>query len=481
MKQNVNFKTTKSNNRKITNIGCFIFLIVIVLSTISVVCYKSYIDNIEANNKLQNNIKEENNNLEEKTENTKEEIEDKNEPNKDDSLLNKESPTEDENKDTPVKDESKPNKDESTSNQSSSSNSSSTQKPSQNNSSSSNSSSNSNNSTTETPTTPTPEITPVITEVTDNIINLNNYETDLKITKGGEYTLSGTLNYSLYIETNSDVTLNLNGANIYSKTDAAIANINTNLLTINLVSGKTNKISDASNIESQYDGCLFSNGEITIEGTGNLNVYGNQIDGEGIATKNSAIIINNGNIKIYSVDDGLNTGGIGGPIEINNGTVYIEAGGDGIDSNQDIIFNGGTTFVVGGSKLINGGLDADQQIEVNGGQLIALGTDQLQAPNTAEQTVLCMNLLKAIPKGTMVTLLDENENIMISFEANDSFKNMIVSLSNITTKNFTIYTGGTNTGTKMNGIYLNGEYTKGTAFDIKGRKTFEIYSTITTY
>lgn len=459
------------NNKILLIILLFIFLILIVVSII--VIPKLILDK---NNQLDTNIQEPSKNeITEEPKDNKDEIVEETPP-IEEQQKPEEQPKEEEKPSTETNNNQNntTNKEENKNNSSSSSSNNSSSSSGTNNSESDNNSS----STPETPVTPE-ETKPEPTIVTTNTISLDNYSTDIKITKGGEYTLSGTLNYTLYIEADSAVTLNLNGVTIKSKTDAAIANLNTKSLIINLKSGTNNTLSDAI-IESEHDGCIFSYGDITVDGSGSLKIYGNQIDGEGIATKNSEIIINNGNINIHSVDDGLNTGGTGGTIEINNGNVYIEAGGDGIDSNQDIIFNGGTTFVTGGSSKINGGLDADKGIKVNGGTLVALGSEQLQIPEQATQNVICMEVKQVIPRRTLVTLVDENDEVIISFEANDSFKNMIISTNN-TAQNFTMYTGGTNTGIKINGIYSDGTYTQGTILDIQGRTNFEIYDTITKY
>ena len=375
------------------------------------------------------------------------------------------------------------NKNNSSSNSSSSNNTNNSNSSSNSNNSSSSSnknnttnSSNSNNSSNSSNTTET--ISPV--EVTTSNINLNNYESDIVITKGGEYTLTGTLKYSVYINADSKVTLNLNGVTIKSKTDSAIANYNTEDLVINLVSGTSNVVSDGI-VDSSYDGCIFSYGELTITGSGNLTVYGNQIEGEGIATKYVPININNGNIKIYSADDGINTGKTGGTISINGGTTYIQAGGDGIDSNKDIVINGGTLTVTGGSAGVNSGLDADSGITINGGTTLALGSDQLQVPESASQYVLALSLNDSISSGTLMTLLDENDNVIVSFKAKDKFKNIIISSFLLQPGKYYLYSGGTNTGTLNNDIYSDGTYTKGELVSIDGITEFVIKNKITSY
>lgn len=367
-------------------------------------------------------------------------------------------------------------------NNNNSNNSSNNTGNSNNNSSNTNNNNNSNNENTNTDNenTTQPEESTSPVEVTSTNINLNNYDSDIIIKKDGTYTLSGTLKYTVYVKGDSKITLNLNGATIKSKTDSAIANIDTNELIINLNKGTNNTLSDGI-VESEHDGCIFSYGKITIEGTGNLTVYGNQVDGEGIATKNSKIAINNGNIKIYSVDDGINTGGIGGTISINGGNLFVEAGGDAIDSNQDIVINNGVITLIGGSSGMNSSIDADNGYEINGGTIVALGSEQLEKPTNATQNTLLFQLNEAIPSKTLVTLLDSEDNVITSFKVNDKFRTIIISSDKLVNGKYYLYTGGTNSGTISNGLYTGGTYTKGELVSIDDINEFIIENKITSY
>ena len=181
--------------------------------------------------------------------------------------------------------------------------------------------------------------------VTDNLINLNNYSSNITIEEAGEYTLTGEFNNTILINSEGIVTLNFNNISIKNNVTATIANITTNDLIINLLESTTNTLSDGGS--SEYDGCIYSLGNLTIEGQGVLNVYGNQLEGEGIATETKDITINGGTINIESEDDGINAGGEGGLITINDGKIYIKAKGDGIDSNKNLIINGGYIYTMG--------------------------------------------------------------------------------------------------------------------------------------
>lgn len=280
-------------------------------------------------------------------------------------------------------------------------------------------------------------------EVTENQIDLSKYDSNFTITKAGEYTLTGNFKNTVLINADGDVTLILNNVNITNELTAAMANIGKNALTIKLANGTTNTLSDGGS--SEYDACLYSAGELTIEGQGTLNVYGNQEEGEGIATETCNININGGKINIECNDDGINAGGDGGTITINDGDIYIKANGDGIDSNKNLIINGGNVYTIGSSVGGDAGIDTDGGFEINGGEVIALGSDMLQSPESnSKQKAVCFNLNNKILNGTKIVLKKGNEEI-VSFDAKEDFRTLIISNNKIINGTYTLYQNGEKT------------------------------------
>ena len=281
--------------------------------------------------------------------------------------------------------------------------------------------------------------------VNEENINLNDYKSNINITEGGEYNISGSFNYSLIINSKEKVILNLNNVTINSEITASIANINTGELIINLPKGTTNILKDKGS--SEYDGCIYSSGKLTIDGSGKLYVYGNQEEGEGIATTDNDITINGGELYIESDDDGLNAGGDnGGTITINNGNIYIKASGDGIDSNKNLIINGGKVYTMGSSIGGDAGIDTDGSFEINGGEVIALGSDMLQIPDkSSKQKYVSFTLNSKINKGSKVSLKDSKGNKIISFTSDEDFKTLIISNSYLSNETYYIYINGEKT------------------------------------
>ena len=132
-------------------------------------------------------------------------------------------------------------------------------------------------------------------------------------------------------------------------------------------------------------------GEITVtagdDGIHALSVI--QIDGGNIAIsapegiEGTCIQINGGTLSISARDDGINGASKSSvyqpAIEINGGyvTIVMASGDtDGIDCNGDIIVNGGTVDVTGGSTF-----DYDGTGELNGGTVIVNGEQVTEIPN----------------------------------------------------------------------------------------------------
>lgn len=311
-------------------------------------------------------------------------------------------------------------------------------------------------------------------------IDLEDFDSNITITEAGEYTLKGNFKHVVLIDAGGEVTLNLNGVNIKNENTAAIANISENKLEINLIKGTENVLEDGGS--SEYDACLYSSGELEIGGTGSLKVYGRQDDGEGIATLTKDIKFTGGDIYIESVDDGINAGGDGGLITIENGNIFIKASGDGIDSNKNLVINGGTIYTIGSSLGGDAGIDTDEGYTINGGTVVALGSDMLEAPlKNSKQNTLCFTLSSKIGADTLVTLVNEDDDAVISFKTNSDFRTLILSSPNLKEGTYKLYTDGNISGKNTLGIYLNGKYVKGDSITIGGKEEFSIKNGVSSY
>lgn len=276
-------------------------------------------------------------------------------------------------------------------------------------------------------------------DISDEIIDLSDHTSNITISKSGNYTLTGKFSYSVLVDAPGEVTINLDNVEIENSSNAAIANISKNTLNINILENTNNILKDGGS--SEFDGCIYSEGKLVIDGKGSLEIYGRQEDGEGIATTDNDITINGGNIKVESKDDGLNAGGDnGGTITINGGNVYVKANGDGIDSNKNVFINGGYVYAIGSAKGGDAGIDTDAGFEINGGTVIALGSDMLEKPlESSKQKYACFNLDSVIKSGSDIVLKDKNEKEIISFKTDEDFRTLIISNEKVLNNDFVLY------------------------------------------
>ncbi len=307
-------------------------------------------------------------------------------------------------------------------------------------------------------------------------IDLNSQNTDVTITKGGSYEISGSFNHSVIIDAeNEDVEILLNNVEITNEKTAAIIGLAAKSLTVQLSDGSENTLSDGGN--SEYDGCIFSNCELIFTGNGKLTVNGNQNEGEGIATEAADITINSGTFVITSNDDGINAGGDGAEITVNGGNIYVNASGDGIDSNKNAVINGGMVFVIGSDTGGDSGIDTDLGYTINGGTVVALGSDMIELPeNSSKQNTVAFTLNQNIARDTLVSLWT-GEEAVISFIAPKGFKTIIISSDKIVGGDYRLYSA--DTGNAQNQYGISAEiHTDKNSVSVNNQEVFSVSSSV---
>ncbi len=161
-------------------------------------------------------------------------------------------------------------------------------------------------------------------EITDN---------QIKITKGGDFTVSGTLaNGNIVISANEKVKLRLSGAKITSSENPCIFVENADKAYITLTKGTENYLT----VENSEDGAIYSKDNLEIKGEGNLNIKSKA--GHGIKASDN-LNIENGTITINAESDGIH---INDTFKMTGGTVNITAIGDGIDCESIVDISDGT-------------------------------------------------------------------------------------------------------------------------------------------
>lgn len=132
-------------------------------------------------------------------------------------------------------------------------------------------------------------------------------------------------------------------------------------------------------------------------------------------------------------------------IQINGGTIYINAMGDGIDSNGSIVIEGGTVTVDGTTSGGNSALDHDGAMMVNGGTLIAVSAiGMVEAPGSySKQNVLNYTLSESASAGTEISVKNSSGKTIVSHKSANAYQSFIFSSDELKTgETYTIYVNG---------------------------------------
>lgn len=259
-------------------------------------------------------------------------------------------------------------------------------------------------------------------------------------------------------------------------------------------SGNNSQYAESKSIKS--DGAVtIANGDITISsaddgiksetsittGTATLKVT-NSVEG----LEAPFITVESGSVSLVSSDDCFNaTFGNGGEnddgslLSLLGGDVVVNtSGGDGLDSNGDILVTGGTIIVHGPPSQPEVGMDYNGTCNVNGGFLVISGTNSnmTQAPsNSSTQYSIKAKSNTQLSASTLFHIQDASSNNILTFQPLRSYYSIVFSSADLLNgATYSIYTGGSCSGTVSNGLYTGGVYSGGTL-----KKTFTISSIVT--
>ena len=208
----------------------------------------------------------------------------------------------------------------------------------------------------------------------------------ITITSEGTYVFSGSLTAGQIIVEAANthkVQLVLNGVSITSPDGPAIYVKQADKVFITLAEGSDNTIADSASYtlaegEDEPNAAVFSKDDLTINGSGALDVTGNYR--HGILSKDD-LVITGGEITVNAVEDGIRGKDA---VAIYDGKLSIAAAGDGIKSNNDEEADRGWVSIDGGSIYVEAGEDgiqAETVLQVTGGDLdILAGGGSANAP-----------------------------------------------------------------------------------------------------
>ena len=205
------------------------------------------------------------------------------------------------------------------------------------------------------------------------------------------------------------------------------------------------------------DGGIHADAEMIIDGS-SINITQSY---EGIEA--NAITVESGDISIFADDDSFNVAGgndqsslnrMGAnPFDVNEenvllfngGTIYVNAAGDGLDSNGYTIINGGEITVSGPEYSDNGTLDAGGGTTITGGTILGSGSSGMAEGFASESTQVNVleNLNTTYEAGTQIEVTDASGNTILSFQADKSFSSVIFSSADLVVgETYTISVGG---------------------------------------
>ncbi len=186
----------------------------------------------------------------------------------------------------------------------------------------------------------------------------------------------------------------------------------------------------------------------------NIHIYNSY---EGI--QGGVINFYDGYTYILASDDGINaTSDTLTSVSMNfheNSIVYVNASGDGIDSNGDILMDGGDLIVVGPTSNGDGSLDFDGKFTYTGGNIFAVGSNgMIQTPNTDSINVVSCTM-SGLEKDTLLSVfVDEIEFSMILPKTFSSLNVIVGSKSLVIGQTVKFVKNSTTNASFKNGVYM---------------------------
>lgn len=229
------------------------------------------------------------------------------------------------------------------------------------------------------------------------------------------------------------------------------------------------------------DDAVHAETSVTING-GTLNISKSYE-----AIESASITVNKGNVILVATNDGFNaTKGSGGEnndgstLTLNGGFIVANvSSGDGLDSNGSIVMTGGTVIVHGPQSSPEVAFDFNGTFTVSGGVLIAgvpNSGNMIEGPdNSSTQYSIMATSTSGLSASTLFHMQDHSGDDIVTFKPVRNAYYVVFSSSELEKgSSYSIYTGGTSTGTNTDGLYTGGTYSGGTL-----KKTFTISSKTT--
>ena len=126
--------------------------------------------------------------------------------------------------------------------------------------------------------------------------------------------------------------------------------------------------------------------------------------------------------------------------------------------------NDGTVIVNGPENSGNGALDYDSSCNINGGLFIAAGSSGMaqSASSSSKQNSVSV-FLSSQSANTLINIKNESGEDIITFAPSKTYQSVLISSPKLESNStYTVYCGGSSTGTSIDGLYSDGSYSSGT-------------------
>ncbi len=295
-------------------------------------------------------------------------------------------------------------------------------------------------------------------------MELNADSSVVTITASGSYYIDGTLTDGQIIVNVPDETVDaetvklfLNGVNMTGSAASPIFVENAENTSINLVEGTVNTLSDGTvAYEGDYLECgvLHSKDDMTIKGTGTLNInaatqYAVQCNNDlkitggtlNVTTALSdavrgktSVTVKDGIINIDSAGDGIKS--TKGSVDITGGTIISAAETDAVQAETTLTVSGGEVYAYG-ERSFTAGLD--YTVDITGGTVV--GTSKEVFTNTAGITVnsMLLNYTEKISKSEIS--IRKNGSEVYSVTPEKKYMYALICNSALDNGTYNVYTG----------------------------------------
>ena len=218
----------------------------------------------------------------------------------------------------------------------------------------------------------------------------------------------------------------------------------------------------------------------------------------------STIVINNGDVNIVKAEKGIsghhitfNGGKVnvvskndcikatlgtdlttddGSSVNVKGATVLLSTEkGDALDSNGSITVTSGVLVIQGSQTSPDDAISYRSSCLISGGVVTAAGATSLAPSLASSQNSVSIRFSSILAPGTIINIQDTSGNSLLTYKVTKYAYSLVVSAPALTTATtYNVYTGGSTTGSGLNGYYPDGVYTAGTkrgSFTVSGKVT----------